>query len=146
MGLWMRYQPIPTMHTSKFDIDLKFGQAGEQWIKTLGQEGSIEIKTERGLWHETNNAAFEYSYKGEPSGIAITASTHWIHLFEKDGKILGGFIFNTNHLKDFLRKAWGARYSNGIRMVSGGDNKDSQIMLVPIALLHECYQNTPPSA
>ena len=35
------------MKESRFDLDLKFGQQGEQWLSLLADERKIEVKRER---------------------------------------------------------------------------------------------------
>ena len=44
----------------KFDLDLKYGQQGEQWLSILGDEIQMEVKRERDCWLKTGNIYFEY--------------------------------------------------------------------------------------
>ena len=59
----------------KFDLDLKFGHFGEDFVRDL-QNGNtmIEVKTERDIWKTTGNIAIEIRCNGRPSGISTTGS------------------------------------------------------------------------
>ncbi len=126
---------MPTADQKAFDIDLKFGQAGEQWLIMLGSRGAkVEVKTERGLWERTGNAAFEFKCNGKPSGIASTKSEWWIHLFARDERPIGGFIFNVEKLKTKLRE--GCKQKK-FKIVNGGDGNRASMILVPISELYK---------
>ena len=63
------------MYSSKFDLDLEFGQVYEKGLQKLfTQKGKIEVKTERDKWLETGNIAIEIRCRGKKSGISITES------------------------------------------------------------------------
>ena len=113
-----------------FDLDLKFGKLGEDFVNDM-QLGNkkIEVKTERDIWKTTGNIAIELSYKGEPSGLATTESSVWIHLLSFKGVIEGGFILNVDLLKDKIRKL---HKDGNLKMVMGGDDNLSQLALLPI--------------
>ena len=115
---------------NNFDIDLDFGLKGEDWVVKLFEGNSkVEVKTERGIWDKTGNIAIEVRYKNKPSGLATTDAETWIHLLEKDGKILGGFLLPVSYLKKRIKKL----FSEGIvKVIKGGDNNDSTILLLPI--------------
>ena len=51
-------------NTSKFDIDLKYGQVREKRVAELLSNDKVEIKTERSWWRKTGNIAIEYEYRG----------------------------------------------------------------------------------
>ena len=54
-------------NTSKFDIDLKYGQVREKKrVAELLSNDKVEIKTERSWWRKTGNIAIEYEYRGKP--------------------------------------------------------------------------------
>jgi hypothetical protein len=126
---------MPTESQKAFDLDLAFGQAGEQWLLMLGSDKTkIEVKTERGLWEKTGNLAFEYRCNGKPSGIAATKSEWWAHLLSRDGKPIGGFIFNVAKLKCKLREGY---KSKKYRLVDGGDGNRASMILVPISQVYE---------
>ena len=125
--MWMK----PTEEYVKgFDLDLKFGKLGEDFVNDM-QLGNkkIEVKTERDIWKTTGNVAIELRYKGEPSGLATTESSVWIHLLSFKGVIEGGFILNVDLLKDKIRKL---HKDGNLKMVMGGDDNLSQLALLPI--------------
>ena len=113
-----------------FDIDLDFGQGFENKVRTLLEnDGSVEVKTERGLWRETGNICVEIRYRGKPSGISITVAKWWIHVLADGDCIESAFLFPVKVLKQKIKK-WLKR---GVaRIVMGGDDSESQIVLIPI--------------
>ena len=114
----------------KFDIDLAFGEKGEDFVRDVLQgNGKIEVKTERDKWEKTGNIAIEIRYNGDLSGLSSTESKTWIHLLSVDNKIRGGFILDTDYLKDVVKKL----VSEGkAKVTMGGDFNASQMVLVPI--------------
>ena len=119
---------------NNFDIDLDFGEKGEQWVIKLFEGNSkVEVKTERGIWQDTGNIAIEIKYKNKPSGISITDAEIWIHLLESYGKIVGGLILPVPYFKDRIKNLF---KSGKVKVVKGGDNDDSTIILVPIKLIY----------
>jgi hypothetical protein len=79
------------MALSDFDLDLRFGQAGEQTVSNLLTIETVEVKTDR-RWKETGNVYIEtyfYSLAAKdyvPSGINISKATHWA--FNLEGTVL----------------------------------------------------------
>lgn len=123
---------------SKFDKDLKFGEAGENWLVWLGSPNiKVEVKTERDQWATTGNIVFEYRCRGKDSGVTATRSDVWVHLLWKDGGVVGGFIWSVPHLKAFLREVITKPGEFGARLVSGGDDKVSEMIVVPLSQLHK---------
>ena len=123
---------------SKFDKDLKFGEAGENWLVWLGSPNiKVEVKTERDQWATTGNIVFEYRCRGKDSGVTATRSDVWVHLLWKDGGVVGGFIWSVPHLKAFLREVITKPGEFGARLVSGGDDKVSEMIVVPMSQLHK---------
>ena len=119
---------------NNFDIDLDFGKKGEEWVVKLFEGNTkVEVKTERGIWQETGNIAIEIKYKNNPSGLSATDAETWIHLLESDGKILGGFLLPVPYFKKRIKKLFN---SGKVRVIKGGDNNDSTIILVPINLIY----------
>ena len=113
-----------------FDIDLNFGLIYEDKVRDIFQgKGSIEVKTERDMWSRTGNMAAEITYKGKPSGITITDAEWWCHLFTIDGDIKFVLMMRVKELKERIKQL--AR-TNFVKIVKGGDNDDSEIILVPI--------------
>lgn len=122
--------PTTDYRISNFDIDLNFGKIGENKVVNMFEgNGSIEVKTERGSWQKTGNIAIEVKYKGKPSGLSTTKAKTWIHLLSQDLNILGGFIFEVNKLKKRVKDLTILKRA---RIVKGGDNNDSTIVLLPI--------------
>ena len=115
---------------NNFDIDLDFGERGEEWVVKLFEGNSkVEVKTERGLWQETGNIAIEIRYKNKPSGLSTTDADTWIHLLESGGEIFGGFLLPVPYLK---KRAKSLLAVDLARIVKGGDNNDSTLLLIPI--------------
>jgi hypothetical protein len=114
------------MINSDFDLDLQFGQEGEELFRHIltGRE-TIEVKRDRQS-SKTGNAVIEYKYKGRPSGLAITKANWWGFIFNDDTLVL----IRTIKLKEIARKF----YHLG-KTVKGGDKKASDMILVPITEL-----------
>jgi hypothetical protein len=121
---------VALLPMGNFDIDLDFGLIHEDKVKDIFQgKGSIEVKTERDMWSRTGNMAVEITYKGKPSGITITDAEWWCHLFTIDGDIKFVLMMRVKELKERIKQL--AR-TNFVKIVKGGDNDDSEIILVPI--------------
>ena len=119
----------------KFDLDLKFGEKGEEFVRDVLQgNGKIEVKTERDegspkQCKTTGNLAIEIRYNGEKSGLSSTESQTWVHLLSENGDIKGGFIFDVDYLKDLVKRLV---RENKAKLTKGGDFNASQLVLVPI--------------
>ncbi len=114
----------------KFDHDLEFGRLGEDFVKNFQSENNkIEVKTERDIWKTTGNIAIEIRCRGKKSGISVTEAQTWIHLLSYKNKIEGGFVFQTKYLKDKIVEM---HQSKTIKLVMGGDDNMSQMVLIPI--------------
>ena len=92
------------------------------------------IKTERDTWKTTGNIAIEIRCNGKLSGISTTESSTWIHLLSYNDVIEGGFIINVKKLKERIKKL---KEKDKIRIVMGGDNNLSQLVLVPLKEIFE---------
>ena len=122
-------------NTSKFDIDLKYGQVREKRVADLLGKEQVEIKTERSWWRKTGNIAIEYEYRGNPSGIDKTEAKWWFHILELDKKehcILG---FRVSRLKKIVKK-YKKTHTKNI-----GDYRASKCVVIPIKELfkEDCY-------
>ncbi len=114
----------------KFDIDLAFGEKGEDFVREVLQgNGKIEVKTERDKWKETGNIAIEIRCNGKLSGLSATESKTWVHLLSVDDKIRGGFIFDTDYLKNVVKTLV---KEGRAKVTKGGDFNASQMVLLPI--------------
>ena len=124
-----RLIPLKYEEMKKFDLDLEFGQMGEKFVEDL-QNGNtkIEVKTERDIWKTTGNIAVEIRYKNKPSGISTTGSSIWIHLLSDNNKIVGGYIFSVDYLK---QKIIDLKEEGKLKLVMGGDFNASQMALIP---------------
>ena len=121
---------ITEEYSKGFDLDLKFGKLGENFVNDI-QNGNdkIEVKTERDIWKTTGNIAIEMRYRGNPSGISTTESSLWVHLLSYKGVIEGGFMFKVDILRDKIKKL---HKEGNLKMVMGGDDNMSQMALLPI--------------
>lgn len=78
------------MKNSDWDLDLRFGQAGEAIVNSLltAPIETVEVKTDR-RWKETGNLYIEvycWSFNTQgwyPSGISTTKATHWSFVLEE---------------------------------------------------------------
>ena len=127
-GKWV---PISTDYIdNKFDLDLDFGKVGEKYIEQVFEgDGRIEVKTERDIWATTGNIAIEVRCRGKLSGISTTDARTWIQLLSVDNVIKGGFIMPVKQLKARIKEL---HESGDARLVMGGDDDASQMVLIPI--------------
>ena len=118
-------------YNKQFDIDLKFGLLHEKKIKDLFEgKGKIEVKAERDKWKSTGNMVIEIKYKGRNSGLFATKADWWIHIFTSEGNVSMALMIPVNNLKRLVVSL----LDEGIaRITYGGDNNNSQLILVPIA-------------
>ena len=122
--------PVSYEEMKKFDLDLKFGQLGEEFVRDMQQGNTmIEVKTERDIWKNTGNICIEIRCNGKPSGISTTGSNVWVHLLSYKDKIEGGFIFNVTDLKSKIKTLVEKKKA---KIVMGGDFDASQMVLLPI--------------
>ena len=129
--------PLEYEEMKKFDLDLKFGHLGEDFVRDMqGDNTKIEVKTEREIWKNTGNIAIEYRYNGKPSGISTTGSEIWIHLLTDNGNIVGGFIFKVSQLKDYIKKL---QREKRLKTTDGGDFDASKMVLLPIKDIKELF-------
>lgn len=124
---------MPTDYRKEFDLDLTYGQAGEEWLRLLPGGSKIEVKTERHYWTKTGNVFFEYEYRGSPSGLAVTTADWWCHILQRGDIRVLAYIWNVPLLKTSLKQMY--RDGKAIRTV-GGDYNMSVGLLVPIKELH----------
>ena len=130
-----RWMTVENEVQQKFDNDLEFGRLGEDFVKNFQNENTkVEVKTERDIWKTTGNIAVEIRCNGKLSGLSVTEAQTWIHLLSYKGKIEGGFIINTGYLKDRIGKL---HKNKEAKVVMGGDDDLSQMVLVPIEKLFQ---------
>ena len=117
-------------YNPNFDLDLQFGLIYEKKLERLLREKSkIEIKTESDTWASTGNIAIEIKFKGKPSGLAKTKADWWFHILTLDGAMVTMVCFPVSKLKQIIKELLKKKL---VRKVMGGDNNDSEILLVPI--------------
>ena len=122
--------PLTEGYCKGFDLDLKFGKMGEKFVEQVFEGNSkVEVKTERDIWKTTGNIAIEIRCNGKPSGISTTKSSIWMHYLSLNGVIMGGFLFKVDQLKGKIKSL---QKSGDLKMVMGGDNNLSQMVLLPI--------------
>ena len=126
-GEWV---PLTKGYCKEVDLDLKFGKMGEEFVQgVLEGNSKIEIKTERDKWKDTGNIAIEIRCNGKPSGLTTTEASAWVHLLSYKDNILGGFILNVKKLKERIKEL---NEQKKVKIVMGGDDNMSQLVLVPI--------------
>ena len=113
---------------SKWEIDLSFGEQNEEKLVRILKHGKIEVKTERDKWRKTGNIAIEIRCRGKLSCISVTEAQTCIHLLSWKNKIEGGYIISTDYLKRRIKEL---KESGDIKIVMGGDDNMSQMVLIP---------------
>ena len=120
----MTYQP-------DFDMDLAFGQIGEQLVKA-GLTGKVEVKTDRRV-HETGNIYVEtYQFSKtdrsdqRPSGINTTKAEYWAIATSKG---IGFVIVKTDELRRLIKAN---EYRRASQPIVSAKTNGSTGVLVPI--------------
>ena len=113
-----------------FDVDLAFGEKYEGCLADLLNRGKVEVKTERDLWVDTGNIAVEIRCNGRPSGLSVTKADYWAHIMTKDGDIKFIVILPVTTLKRRVKHLLGGSRA---RIIKGGDNNASEMVLIPLA-------------
>ena len=121
-------------YTSKFDIDLKFGESFEYSLGQILNMGKIEIKTERDIWVDTGNVAIELMNQGNASGLSVTEAEWWALILSFKGDIKSIILLPVKELKKKVKHS--VQHGQG-RIVMGGDDNASEIALIPIKEIHE---------
>lgn len=74
---------------SSFDLDFRYGYAGEQLVEELLTNGkTVEVKRDR-RWHETGNLYIEVecwynrTESWQASGIAVTEADYWAFVLQE---------------------------------------------------------------
>ena len=116
-------------YTSKFDIDVKFGESLEYSLANILSLGKIEVKTERDTWNKTGNVAIELAYKGKLSGLNTTKADWWAQVLTIEGEIVSVLMFPVKTLKKIVKKS--VVEGRGI-MKMGGDEEASELALIPL--------------
>lgn len=92
------------MANSDWDLDLKFGQEGENTVANLLSIETVEVKRDA-RWKETGNLYIETecwynaSQSWQPSGLSVSKATHYAFVLE--GMVV---ITTTEDLKAVVEK------------------------------------------
>ena len=121
-------------YTSKFDIDLKFGESFEYSLGLILNMGKVEVKTERDNWVDTGNIAIELMNQGNASGLSVTEAEWWAQILSFKGDIKSIILLPVEELKKKVKHS--VQHGQG-RIVMGGDDNASEIALIPIKEIHE---------
>tara|TARA_R110002020_G_scaffold90061_1_gene219544 strand:+ start:253 stop:660 length:408 start_codon:yes stop_codon:yes gene_type:complete len=120
-------------YTSKFDIDLKFGEEAEYSLANILSMGKVEVKTERDIWKRTGNIVIELKSRGKYSGLSVTEAEWWAHILSYKGKKESIILIPVKELKKRVKKL--VKLGKATLTV-GGDDDTSEIVLVPIKEIH----------
>lgn len=124
-------------NTSKFDVDLRFGQDGEEWLILLAKHKKLEIKRDRS-WAETGNLYFEFESYGKPSGFAATEADYFAYILSgKDGEARTVYIWEIESLRYNLRRIV---KEHKVKLTTGGDDRKTRGVILPISLVFELNQ------
>ena len=124
-------------YTSKFDIDLKFGEGFEYSLANILSLGKIEIKTERNKWKKTGNIAIELMNQKNLSGLTVTEAEWWAHILSFNNKIESVILIPVDKLKKRVKALVKA---DRARIVMGGDDNASELALVQIKDIHGIWE------
>ena len=91
-------------YTSKFDIDLKFGESFEYSLAEVLTMGKIEVKTERDKWKRTGNIAIELMNQSNLSGLSVTEADWWVHILSYKNKIESVILIPVPRLKKLVKR------------------------------------------
>jgi len=92
---------------------------------------TVEVKFDIGS-KTTGNIAFEYSYKGNPSGISTSSALDWVQIYFSNGWVYSQM--RTYNLKIFLKSN-----IKSFKIVNGGDDNKSHLILVPVSTFQEFF-------
>ena len=120
-------------YSSKFDIDLNFGESYEYSLAHILSLGKIEVKTERNKWKKTGNIAIELMNQGNLSGLTVTEAEWWAHILTYRGKIESIILIPVKKLKKLVKQL----VAEGKAMITmGGDNNSSELVLISLRDIH----------
>ena len=123
-----------------FKYDLEFGELWETKLNNILENKKLELKTERDIWVNSGNLAIEISCGGKPSGLRTTQAEYWMHLLEYEGVLFASIMLEVAVLKKTVQKMVN---SGKARIVPGGDDMQSKLVLVPMSELFKRNNNYP---
>lgn len=119
---------------NKFDIDLRVGEEYEDSLAKILTLEKIEVKTEIDKWKNTGNIAIEIRCRGKLSGLSVTEASYWAHILSYRGYIKSVILLPVEELKRIVKDLLEKKEA---RMVMGGDDNMSQMVLVPLKKIWE---------
>jgi hypothetical protein len=114
------------MKRNEFDLDLIYGQKGENLLRSILTTPIVEVKRDR-MTYKTGNVIVEYECRGKPSGIAITKSEWFSFVLSGEYKDEVIIIIKTSRLKTIARHYYQIQ---GVQF--GGDDNLSKIVKIPV--------------
>ena len=120
-------------YTSKFDIDLKFGEEFEYSLAKILTVGKVEVKTERDKWKKTGNIAIELMNEGNLSGLTVTKAEWWAQILSYRGNIESVILMPVKKLKKLVKRLVD---EGKARITMGGDNNSSELVLISLKDIH----------
>jgi len=110
----------------RFDVNLLEGKLSEsEWSDILQ---TVEFKKDYQA-HRTGNIAVEYSFNGKPSGISTTEAEYIAYvLVDKVQEDNVAIFLKTSILRKMCRKY----IDDPQRDITGGDNNNSHLILLPV--------------
>lgn len=118
---------------NNWQADLKFGEAGQTWLKELGQDTTMEVKRDK-MWYKTGNIFFEVSCSGKLSGVMSTEALYLAYILTKDDVQIATYLWRTS----VLRKALHEALKTGIvKEITGGDGNIVNGYLLPLTKVGE---------
>ena len=127
--------------SQNFDLDLKFGLAWEEQVRKIFEDdGRIEVKTERDIWHKTGNIAVEIGYKDRPSGLSTTDAKWWIQVLTVQGEFHTALIFKVENFRKLVKQLVETGKAD---IVKGGDGAQSELVRVPLKELFNGKSDEP---
>lgn len=113
----------PKKKYGNFRTDLKRGREQEQMVADVFNGSKFEVKSDY-MAHRTGNIAIELMSRGKDSGINTTEACHWVYKIVSADLIL---VITTEKLKSFI-----SDNMDKYKVVMGGDNNTSKMILIPI--------------
>jgi hypothetical protein len=120
-------------YTSKFDIDLKFGEEFEYSLAKILTVGKVEVKTERDKWKKTGNIAIELMNEGNLSGLTVTKAEWWAQILSYRGNIESVILMPVKKLKKLVKRLVD---EGKAKITMGGDNNSSELVLISLKDIH----------
>lgn len=119
---------------NKFDIDLRIGEEYEDSLAKILSLEKVEVKTEIDKWKETGNIAVEIRCRGKLSGLSVTEASYWAHILSYRGYIKSVILLPVEELKRVVKELLEKKEA---RLVMGGDDNESQLVLIPLKKIWE---------